>query len=194
MFKIFTSRSTLFWDKYFLVCVLSHSVVSDCVATLWTKSLPGSSVHGDLPGKNTGVGCSSRGSSWPRYSGLMCKHMHFSPSSSSHLLDKFYANFRLLWNSDMICVRDSISVSDLQHFHSQYCFPFCSKSRMWLEHNFLRLHPRTCLPPPTKSLLLWEWKWILPVCVSANISFTFKPWLYLIRTALFHHSPYTLVR
>ena len=31
--------------------VLSRSVVSDSVA-----SLPGSSVHGDSPGKNTGVG------------------------------------------------------------------------------------------------------------------------------------------
>ena len=25
--------------------------------TLWTAWLPGSSVHGDSPGKNTGVGC-----------------------------------------------------------------------------------------------------------------------------------------
>ena len=31
-------------------CVLGCSVVSDC-------SLPGSSVHGDSPGKNNGVGC-----------------------------------------------------------------------------------------------------------------------------------------
>ena len=37
------------------VCV-SHSVVSDsCDPMDW--SLPGSSVHGDSPGKNTGVGC-----------------------------------------------------------------------------------------------------------------------------------------
>ena len=38
-----------------LMPVLSHSVVSDS-ATPWT-SPPGSSVHGDSPGKNTGVGC-----------------------------------------------------------------------------------------------------------------------------------------
>ena len=47
--------------EYFLSCyvymylelyVLSCSVVSDSVA-----GLPGSSVHGDSPGKNTGVGC-----------------------------------------------------------------------------------------------------------------------------------------
>ena len=33
----------------------SHSVMSDC--DLMDYSLPGSSVHGDSPGKNTGVGC-----------------------------------------------------------------------------------------------------------------------------------------
>ena len=172
MFKIFTSRSTLFWDKYFLVCVLSHSVVSNCFATLWTVVRQASVVvHGILQARilEWVAISSSRGSSWPRYSGLMCKHTHFSPSSSSHLLDKFYANFKLLWNSDMICVRDSISVSDLQHFHSQYCFPFCSKSRMCLEHNFLCLHPGTRLPPPTKNHLLCEWKWIPPECICQHL-------------------------
>ena len=42
-----------------VVCELSHF---SCVCvTLWTvqPSLPGSSVHGDSPGKNTGVGCHS---------------------------------------------------------------------------------------------------------------------------------------
>ena len=34
----------------------SCSVVSDS-ATPWTVSPPGSSVHGDSPGKHTGVGC-----------------------------------------------------------------------------------------------------------------------------------------
>ena len=37
--------------------------------TLWDCSLPGSSVHGDVPGKNTGVGCHAlpaRGSSQSR--------------------------------------------------------------------------------------------------------------------------------
>ena len=39
-----------------LCCALSCSVVS--FATPWAVcSLPGSSVHGDSPGKNTGVGC-----------------------------------------------------------------------------------------------------------------------------------------
>ena len=47
-----------------LCAVLSHSVVSDpmdCIP-------PGSSAHGDSPGKNTGVGCHTllRGSSQPR--------------------------------------------------------------------------------------------------------------------------------
>ena len=38
-----------------LLYVLSHSVVSD---SLWSHcSPPGSFVHGDSPGKNTGVGC-----------------------------------------------------------------------------------------------------------------------------------------
>ena len=36
-------------------CVLSHSVVQLC--NPMDCSLPGSSVHGDSPGKNTGVGC-----------------------------------------------------------------------------------------------------------------------------------------
>ena len=52
---------------YYLICPL---VVSSCVrvccrfsrvqlfATLWTVcNLPGSSVHGNSPGKNTGVSC-----------------------------------------------------------------------------------------------------------------------------------------
>ena len=45
-----------------LVCELSHSVLSD---SLWPA---GSSVHGDMPSKNTGEGCmpSSRGSFQPR--------------------------------------------------------------------------------------------------------------------------------
>ena len=37
--------------------VLSHSVVFDTLRPHGLKSLPGSSVHGDSPGKNTGVGC-----------------------------------------------------------------------------------------------------------------------------------------
>ena len=34
------------------VCVLSHSQL---LATVWTVAQPGYSVHGDSPGKNTGV-------------------------------------------------------------------------------------------------------------------------------------------
>ena len=39
------------------VCVLSRSVISDCDPMDY--SWPGSSVHGDSPGKNAGVGCYS---------------------------------------------------------------------------------------------------------------------------------------
>ena len=38
------------------MCVLSCSVVSDFCDPV-DYSLPGSSVHGDSPGKDTGVGC-----------------------------------------------------------------------------------------------------------------------------------------
>ena len=38
-------------------CFLSHSVVSDSVTSWTVCSPPGSSVHGDSPGKNTRVGC-----------------------------------------------------------------------------------------------------------------------------------------
>ena len=37
------------------ICVFNHSVTSLC--NPMDCSLPGSSVHGDSPGKNTGVGC-----------------------------------------------------------------------------------------------------------------------------------------
>ena len=45
--------------------MLSRSVVPD---SLQPRCLPGSSVHGDSPGKNTGVGCHAllQGSSQPR--------------------------------------------------------------------------------------------------------------------------------
>ena len=39
------------------VCVLSHPVVSDSLQRRGLCSLPGSSVYGDSPGENTGVGC-----------------------------------------------------------------------------------------------------------------------------------------
>ena len=38
------------------VLVLSRSIMSDSVSPM-DYSPPGSSVHGDSPGKNTGVGC-----------------------------------------------------------------------------------------------------------------------------------------
>ena len=38
------------------MCVLSHSVISDSLQPPGLQ-LPGSSVHGDSPDKNTGVGC-----------------------------------------------------------------------------------------------------------------------------------------
>ena len=37
--------------------LLSHRVVSRLFAAPWTCSLPGSSVHGISPGKDTGAGC-----------------------------------------------------------------------------------------------------------------------------------------
>ena len=48
------------------VCLVAQLCPTLC--DLMDCSLPGSSVHGDSPGKNTGVGCmpSSRGSSQPR--------------------------------------------------------------------------------------------------------------------------------
>ena len=48
--------------------VLSHSAVSDFLQPSVDRSLPGSSVHRDSPGENTGVGCHalSRGSSQSR--------------------------------------------------------------------------------------------------------------------------------
>ena len=41
------------------VCVLSRSVTSDPLQPRGLYSPPGSSVHGDSPGKNTEVGCHS---------------------------------------------------------------------------------------------------------------------------------------
>ena len=48
------------------MCLVAQSCVTLCNPV--DCGLPGSSVHGDSPGKNTGVGCmpSSRGSSQPR--------------------------------------------------------------------------------------------------------------------------------
>ena len=40
----------------YFVCVLSRSVVSDSLQT-HRLAWPGSTVHGDSPGANTGVGC-----------------------------------------------------------------------------------------------------------------------------------------
>ena len=40
-----------------LCAVLNHSVMSDCLCNPVDHGPPGSSVHGDSPGKNTGVGC-----------------------------------------------------------------------------------------------------------------------------------------
>ena len=42
----------------YCACVLSHFSCVQLFVTLWTVcSLMGSSIHGDSPGKNTGVGC-----------------------------------------------------------------------------------------------------------------------------------------
>ena len=46
------SKDFIIW----ITAVLSHSVVSDSCDPM-DGSPPGSSVHGDSPGKNTGVGC-----------------------------------------------------------------------------------------------------------------------------------------
>jgi len=51
-------------------------------------SLPGSSVHSNSPGKNTGVGChaSSRGSSQPRSPALQADSLPSEPPGKSHSL------------------------------------------------------------------------------------------------------------
>ena len=47
-----------FTDEFYQTFVLSHSVVYDSLWPPWTVcSPPGSSVHGDSPGENTGVDC-----------------------------------------------------------------------------------------------------------------------------------------
>ena len=44
------------FSPYF-VCMYVCSVMSDSFATSGTVAPPGSLIHGDSPGKNTGVGC-----------------------------------------------------------------------------------------------------------------------------------------
>ena len=47
------------YSKVIQVCAVLYLVTQSCL-TLWNTmghSLPGSSVHGDSPGKHTGVGC-----------------------------------------------------------------------------------------------------------------------------------------
>ena len=39
------------------MCCAQQFTYVPLFATLWTVALPGPSVHGDSPGKNTGVGC-----------------------------------------------------------------------------------------------------------------------------------------
>ena len=48
--QIFTS-----WVKYSVLCLVAQSCPTVCDPMDWSP--PGSSVHGDSPGKNTGVGC-----------------------------------------------------------------------------------------------------------------------------------------
>ena len=47
----------MFTTDELMLCVLSQLVVSNSCDTPMDCSLPGSSVHGDSLGKNTGVGC-----------------------------------------------------------------------------------------------------------------------------------------
>ena len=47
---------TYICEYMYVLCVLSRSDVSDSLQSHGC-SQPGSSVHGDSPGKNTGVGC-----------------------------------------------------------------------------------------------------------------------------------------
>ena len=54
---MFNNDYSMAYLLYSLYCaVLSHSVMSDSLQP-HGLSLPGSSVHGDSLGKNTGVGC-----------------------------------------------------------------------------------------------------------------------------------------
>ena len=60
------SKGCMHWFSNQCVCSVTQSCLTLCDPL--DCSLPGSSVHGIFPGKNTGVGCISysRGSSWPR--------------------------------------------------------------------------------------------------------------------------------
>ena len=57
IFWFYTPNKLCFYIyTYMCACVLSHSVMSDSLRPHGLQ-LPGSSVHGDSPDKNTGVGC-----------------------------------------------------------------------------------------------------------------------------------------
>ena len=67
-----------------MLCLIAQSCLTLCDPL--DCSLPGSSVHGDSPGKNTGVGCmpSSRGSSEPS-----------DKTQASHIAGGFFTNWAM---------------------------------------------------------------------------------------------------
>ena len=79
LFYIATQDVCVYVYVYVYVCMLSCSVMSNSLRPHY--SLPGSSVHGDSPGKNTGVGCHALlwGSSQPR-----------NLTQVSHIADRFF--------------------------------------------------------------------------------------------------------
>ena len=74
------------------VCVcVSHSVVSDFLSDPMDCSPPGSSVHGDSPGKNTGVDCHAllQGKIQGSSPGLLhCRQILYSLSHQGNPLNK----------------------------------------------------------------------------------------------------------
>ena len=96
----------------FTVCLFSVLVAQLCptLCDSMDCSPPGSSVHGDSPGKNTGVGCHalSRGSSQPR-----------DPPQVSHIADRFF----IVWATRegfTVCVYMYTCIYNL--FVSLFCF------------------------------------------------------------------------
>lgn len=89
-----------------------------------------------------------------------------------HLPDAFYADNlqTFLKLRDDLCLRFNFHFLSLAHIAFRNIFRFAVNPWPLLEHNFLLLCPVTHLPPPTKGLLLWEWKRMLPACLPTSYS------------------------
>ena len=120
--------------KNFPVLTRTHNVlclVAQLCLTLWDCSLPGSSVHGDSPGKNTGVGCYdlSRGSfqltDWTQVSCIA-------------------GRFFTIW-----ATRKPRTHNSYIHFHSMATLYKCSVFLIFLSR---------CFKSSDINLWLWYWK------------------------------------